>query len=244
MKPTKLILILIVSTVLSVASYGQSTVLIPGKTIEKTMLKGENHLYTISLKKGEYVECVVMQKGVDLLIDVIDPSGGKMKTFDTPNGADGPESISIEVEQTGKYELKIYPISFDYVESDSIRLVWEEKNQGDYAITGFVKLSIKENRKRLIIIQEDKDVFQQWINNNAHELKTVDAGNGFEDLEPFKTILKDVRVVGLGEATHGTSEFFRMKHRMLEFLVKEMNFTSFYIEASMSRCRYINDYGL
>lgn len=35
-----------------------------------------------------------------------------------------------------------------------------------------------------------------------------------------------------------------MKHRMLEFLVKEMDFTSFYIEASMSRCRYINDYVL
>jgi erythromycin esterase len=35
-----------------------------------------------------------------------------------------------------------------------------------------------------------------------------------------------------------------MKHRMLEFLVNEMGYNSFYIEASMARCRYINDYVL
>lgn len=91
---------------------------------------------------------------------------------------------------------------------------------------------------------QNKTDFTQWIVKNAHEIKTVDAENGFEDLQLFKFVLKDVRVVGLGEATHGTSEFFRMKHRMLEFLVKEMGFSSFYIEASMSRCRYINDYVL
>lgn len=91
---------------------------------------------------------------------------------------------------------------------------------------------------------QNESNFTQWIVKNAHEIKTVDAENGFEDLQQIKLALKDVRVVGLGEATHGTSEFFRMKHRMLEFLVKEMGFTSFYIEASMSRCRYINDYVL
>lgn len=90
--------------------------------------------------------------------------------------------------------------------------------------------------------KSNKEQFTAWITQNAHRIKTVDAGNDFDDLQPFKSVLKDVRVVGLGEATHGTSEFFRMKHRMLEFLVKEMGFTSFYIEASMSRCYYINDY--
>lgn len=98
------------------------------------------------------------------------------------------------------------------------------------------------NKKILKNENQNKTDFTQWIVKNAHEIKTVDAENGFEDLQLFKFVLKDVRVVGLGEASHGTSEFFRMKHRMLEFLVNEMGFTSFYIEASMSRCRYINDY--
>lgn len=52
-------------------------------------------------------------------------------------------------------------------------------------------------------------------------LKTVKAENGFKDLEPLKTILKDKKIVAMGEATHGTKEFFQMKHRMLEFLVEK-----------------------
>jgi len=105
MKLTIFLLIAISSTVLSVASYGQGNVLIPGKPIDRKMLKGENHLYTISLKKGEYAECVVMQKGVDLAIDVKDPSGKKIKTFHS-------KLVSIEALQTGKYELKIYPFIY------------------------------------------------------------------------------------------------------------------------------------
>ena len=245
MKLTIFLLIVISAFVLPVASYGQGSTLISGKIIDKKMLKGENHLYTISLKKGEYAECVVMQKGVDLAIDVIDPSGGKMRTLDSPNGTEGPEPISIEAVQTGKYELHIYPLVEGQTGmADSIKTKWSEENQGDYVITDFIKLSPSEYKQKLAKIQEDKNVFQQWINNNVNELKTVDAGNGFEDLEPFKSLLKDVRVVALGEASHGTSEFFRMKHRLLEFLVKEMGFTSFYIEASMTRCRYVNDYVL
>jgi Erythromycin esterase homolog len=51
-----------------------------------------------------------------------------------------------------------------------------------------------------------------------------------------------VRIVGLGGETHGTREFFQLKHRMVEFLVKEMGFRVFAIEASYSACQTINDY--
>jgi len=64
----------------------------------------------------------------------------------------------------------------------------------------------------------------------------------FEDLQPLKRVFRDVRFVGLGEETHGGREFFQFKHRMLEFLVKEMGFRVFAIEASYSACQNINDY--
>ena len=97
-----------------------------------------------------------------------------------------------------------------------------------------------------LIAQEDSDEnqFVEWIVRNAREIKTVNPDEGFEDLRHLKAVLRDVKVVGLGESTHGTSEFFKMKHRLLRFLVQEMNYTRFYLEASMSRCRYINDYVL
>ena len=93
--------------VLGNSSYSQSTLLKPGKTLEGKLLKGENHVYTIKLLEGEYAECVVMQKGVDLAIDVTDPSGKKLKTFDSPNGTEGPEPVSIEALHAGIYKLNI-----------------------------------------------------------------------------------------------------------------------------------------
>ncbi|MEV1083733.1 erythromycin esterase family protein [Streptomyces sp. NPDC050211] len=43
-----------------------------------------------------------------------------------------------------------------------------------------------------------------------------------------------MRVVGLREATHGTREFFQLKHRLLEFLVTEMGCSVLAMEASAS----------
>lgn len=83
-----------------------------------------------------------------------------------------------------------------------------------------------------------------WLRTNAIPLRTPDAGSGFDDLQPLKQIIGNARVVGLGEATHGTREFFRMKHRMVEFLATEMGFTIFSIEANMPEAYRVNDYVL
>jgi erythromycin esterase len=58
----------------------------------------------------------------------------------------------------------------------------------------------------------------------------------------LKNYIGDSKIVALGEGTHGTSEFFKMKHRMMEFLAKEMGFTLFGLEANMPECRAINRY--
>ena len=56
---------------------------------------------------------------------------------------------------------------------------------------------------------------EQWIKGNAIRLSTVQAGNGFADMEPLATIVGNARIVALGEATHGTREFCQLKHRMV-----------------------------
>ena len=79
----------------------------------------------------------------------------------------------------------------------------------------------------------DTAAVRAWIRNHAIALTTVEAGNGFADLQPLRQIVGDARIVALGEATHGTREFFQLKHRLLEFLVSEMDFNIFAIEASL-----------
>ena len=82
------------------------------------------------------------------------------------------------------------------------------------------------------------------IRSHAVPLTTVLAEHGFTDLEPLRDIVGDARVVALGEATHGTREFFQLKHRLVEFLVEEMGFRVFAIEASWPDCQAVNDYVL
>ncbi len=85
---------------------------------------------------------------------------------------------------------------------------------------------------------------RSWLKANAIRLNTVEAGNGFADMQPLKKIIGDARIVALGEATHGSREFFQLKHRMLEFLATEEGFTIFSIEANMPEAYRLNDYVL
>jgi len=66
----------------------------------------------------------------------------------------------------------------------------------------------------------------------------------FSDLMFLKDFFKNKRLIGLGESSHGTREHFQMKHRLVRFLVEEMGFRTFIIEASMQACLNINDYVL
>jgi erythromycin esterase len=81
-----------------------------------------------------------------------------------------------------------------------------------------------------------------WIRQHAIPLRSIDAGHGFADLQPLKRVLQDARIVGLGESAHGAREFFRAKHRIIEFLVKEMGFTAFAMEGAYSDAESINTY--
>jgi erythromycin esterase-like protein len=90
----------------------------------------------------------------------------------------------------------------------------------------------------------DAEAVKKWLAANAIRLDTAEAGHGFGDMQPLKKVVGKARIVSLGEATHGTREFFQLKHRMLEFLASEMGFTIFSIEANMPEAYRLNDYVL
>jgi erythromycin esterase len=67
------------------------------------------------------------------------------------------------------------------------------------------------------------------------------AGAG-PDLDRVAAIVGTARVVGLGESTHGTREFFLVKHRLLEHLVTRLGFRAFAVEANQLAVERINRY--
>lgn len=83
-----------------------------------------------------------------------------------------------------------------------------------------------------------------WFRSTAIPLKTTSPDGNLEDMSPLRAVIGDARIVAMGEATHGTREFFRMKHRMLEFLAEKMGFTVFAIEANWPESLAVNDYVL
>ena len=87
-----------------------------------------------------------------------------------------------------------------------------------------------------------KDELTERLKKNIIPIKTTKAENGFEDLMPLKDILADKKIIGMGEATHGSAEFFEMKHRMFEFLVEEMGYRIFVIEDQFGDGQVVNDY--
>jgi erythromycin esterase len=74
------------------------------------------------------------------------------------------------------------------------------------------------------------DAVETWIHQQASPLTTVEPGGSDADLQPLKPIVGNATIVGLGEATHGTHEFFAVKSRVVEFLVEQMGFNTFALE--------------
>jgi erythromycin esterase len=164
-------------------------------------------------------------------VRIFAPDEKLLAEIDSPNGVEGDEPIALEAKNAGTYRLEVLP-NEDGGDTAS----------GRYEIRINEILSTDTYAQRLAEQKRTQASVVAWLRENAVPLKTVEAGNGFDDLQPLKRVLRDVRFVGLGEATHGTREFFQFKHRVVEFLVREMGFRVFAIEASYSACQNINDY--
>lgn len=203
-------------------------------SIQAEILQTESHKYSFKAIKGQFLNFVVNQIGIDLKVSLYSPQNSLIMEVDSPNGQNGPEHVNFRSPSSGNYIIKVIPLNDTIFNSKA----------GKYSIVFRNITSSKDYSRFLEKEKIEETEFISWINNKSIPIKTVEAGSGFDDLNNLKSLLSDKQVVGLGEATHGTKEFFQMKHRMVEFLVKELGFNVFAIEASYSRCKYINDYVL
>ncbi|WP_323179621.1 erythromycin esterase family protein [Streptomyces sp. NBC_00654] len=76
----------------------------------------------------------------------------------------------------------------------------------------------------------------------AHPLRSTEPGGSTADLRALTSMIGDAKVVGLGEATHGSHEFFTMKERIFRQLVEKKGFTTFSLEMSWSSGLQIDEY--
>jgi erythromycin esterase len=82
---------------------------------------------------------------------------------------------------------------------------------------------------------------RKWLDGNAVKVRSIDFKGPLDDLAPLKEILKDARIVQLGENTHGDGACFAAKARLARFLHEEMGFEVLAFESGLYECDRAND---
>lgn len=90
-----------------------------------------------------------------------------------------------------------------------------------------------------------------WFDANTYTFKIIDtvnpklySSNRATDFNRFSELVSRAQIIALGESTHGTSEFFRLKHRILEHSVHELGVRLFAIEDNQAIVERVNQFVL
>lgn len=86
------------------------------------------------------------------------------------------------------------------------------------------------------------DPVRDWLDANGKPFEGPHLSLPHQELEFMRALVGDARIVSLGENTHGARDFFEMKARLLRFLVEEMGFNTFGIEATWPEARLLDRY--
>jgi len=81
-----------------------------------------------------------------------------------------------------------------------------------------------------------------WIASHAIQLDALELTGGRGDLQPLRSILGGAHVIGVGEATHGTREFFTLRLRLMDFLTAQLGVRAFAFEFPYGEAKLIDHY--
>jgi hypothetical protein len=68
---------------------------------------GQSQGFTVQLEQNSFIQVVVDQRGVDVIVKVSSPAGKSLGEFDSPNGTEGPENISFVGVTPGAYQIVV-----------------------------------------------------------------------------------------------------------------------------------------
>jgi hypothetical protein len=155
------------------------THLASGSVHDVTLQPGASHDYEVQLGRGESAQIVVRQQGVDVVVEVRAPDGKLIDAVDGPTGRNGDERVEIIALVGGRYSLRVRP--FDANEP-----------AGKYRLEVQALRSARETAKLLRTRADARKDAAEWLRARSGTIDPLAAR---------------ARVIGLGEATHGSREF-------------------------------------
>lgn len=193
-----------------------------GDSLERELKPGEAHVYLVPLAAGESALIVVKQMGVDVVVELLDPTGKTIASVDSPNGRNGDEPVLLEPDGDGTFTLRVRPIDANEPAAKySLRYAWRRSAQAT---------------------ESALHASQQWLANAS---VAIPASGAVPDATPLPAIdrwLDKVRVVGIGEATHGSRELGDLRFSLTKLLIERYGFRVVAVEASADKYRALAPY--
>src|SRR5262249_30238924 len=81
--------------------------LVAGRVLDRQLSASETHAYGVSLKRGDYVQVTIGQRGMDVAATLTRPDGGTLLAVDACDDNFGEEHIVVIADVDGDYVLTI-----------------------------------------------------------------------------------------------------------------------------------------
>jgi CHAT domain-containing protein/tetratricopeptide (TPR) repeat protein len=75
--------------------------------IERELKGGETHSYRVTLTSGQFLYALVEQKGIDVTVGLLDPTGKQIALADSPNDQWGTEPVLVVAQIAGDYRVQV-----------------------------------------------------------------------------------------------------------------------------------------
>ena len=156
-------------------------------------------------------------------------------------GPEVPEALRQQLVIGGRLVIPIGPVG-DFQELVRIRRVsdqdFEEEMLGAVSFVPLVIEEAGEAAEKVVALRPPAVSPAQIIYDSAEPITDIET----VDLGPLLDRIGDSRVVLIGEASHGTQEFYRMRARITRELIEEKGFTIVAVEADWPDAARIDHY--
>jgi CHAT domain-containing protein len=101
------VIALVSAVALAAQTREETTTLSAGKTVERELQGGQEHLYNLTLAAGEYAGVTVEQRGIDVVVEVRSADDKILAQFDSETGKQGREQVGLTADSPVIYHLRI-----------------------------------------------------------------------------------------------------------------------------------------
>jgi erythromycin esterase len=203
--------------------------LFSGLAFDSTLAPGAAHRFSLRLGKGESANVVVRQIGVDVVLEVRAPDGSLFTTVDSPNGRNGDEPVEIIATASGAYVLLVRPYDAN-------------EPAGRYHLEVTALRNTRATARLLDGRRMARDSAAAWLRPRSSAIAAAGVVPVDGAVPPLDEIAGRVRVLGLGEATHGSREFADFRLSVTRRLIEHGGYRLVAIEASESRLALLDRY--